>query len=336
MSERSGPRTYYDALLTGHSPALDKVNEGPGPSGRSSARGAHRMLKIEKTIKKDWKKYTSSEQKLATFFLNHLSELPFETAASIAKRIDVSPMTVGRFIKKLGYADLRDIKDNLRASRQDNGWLSLQITKALFDDAPLNAKINALIDVHKIPNSTEWPRIVSLLATADKVNVASFHMGRFLGLGFSTALQSMRANTLFCDGSDGAYIDALMDSGPNSCLMIIDFRRYSRHFRLLAEEATARRIPIIIVTDAYCHWARELTDNVLMIETGAAVSWESLSLAQVLFEMLLSHVARELKGREKRYEAIHELREKFIGFAGTDGASSRGKPRRNGNGKDHS
>jgi len=100
-------------------------------------------LKIEKTIKKDWKNYTSSEQKLATFFLNHLSDVPFETAASIAKRIDVSPMTVGRFIKKLGYTDLRDIKDNLRASTHDNGWLSLQITKALFDDAPLNAKVFA-------------------------------------------------------------------------------------------------------------------------------------------------------------------------------------------------
>ena len=40
------------------------------------------MLRIEKTIKEDWNSYTPSEQKLATCFLNHLNELPFETAAS--------------------------------------------------------------------------------------------------------------------------------------------------------------------------------------------------------------------------------------------------------------
>ena len=31
------------------------------------------MPNLEETIKRDWKSYTASEQKLATFFLNHLS-----------------------------------------------------------------------------------------------------------------------------------------------------------------------------------------------------------------------------------------------------------------------
>jgi DNA-binding MurR/RpiR family transcriptional regulator len=284
------------------------------------------VTKIEKVIKRDWKLYTASEQKLATFFLQHLQDLPFETAASIAKRIAVSPMTVGRFITKLGYADLRAVKDDLRGA-QMNGWLAGQITKSLFEDAPLQAKLQAISDVHSVTQTAQWPRIVSLLASADKVNVASFQLGRFIGLGFASALQTLRPNVHFADGSDGAYIEALIDSTPQSCLVLIDIRRYSRHFRLLAEEAAARKLTTVILTDVYCYWARELTDNVLMIESRFDVSWERIGIVHTVLELLLAGVAKQIKGREKRYEAIHELREKFVGFSDHERArSDDGKP----------
>lgn len=276
------------------------------------------MLAIETVIKRDWKKFTVSEQRLATFFLQHLQELPFETAASIAKRLGVSPMTVGRFLKKLGFGDLRGVKASLRAGAPESGWLSRQITRTLFEDAPLNAKIKALTDAHRIPASAEWPRVVSLLASASKVNIASFQLGRFFGLGFASALQTIRPNVHFDDGSDGGYIDALLDSDARSCIVLIDFRRYSRHFRLLAEEAAARKIATVIVTDIYCHWAREITDNVLMLETGFDSSWERLSIAQSLLELLLVDIAKRTQARAQRYEAIHELRRKFVGFSGPD------------------
>ena len=240
------------------------------------------MLTIESVIKKDWKKFTASEQRLATFFLQHLEQLPFETAASIAKRLAVSPMTVGRFLKKIGFDDLRGVKAALRERVPESGWLSSQITKTLFDDAPLNAKIKALTDAHRVPLTPEWPRIVSLLATASKVNIASFQLGRFLGLGFASALHTIRANVQFSDGGDGAYIDALLDSNPESCIVLLDWQRYSQHFRLLAEEAAARKITTVIITDTYCHWAREITDHVLMLETGFDSSWERLSVAQTI------------------------------------------------------
>jgi DNA-binding MurR/RpiR family transcriptional regulator len=276
------------------------------------------MLTLESVIKKDWKNFTASEQRLATFFLQHLEQLPFETAASIAKRLAVSPMTVGRFLKKIGFDDLRGVKAALRARVPESGWLSSQITKTLFDDAPLNAKIKALTDAHRVPLSAEWPRIVSLLVNASKIDIASFQLGRFLGLGFASALHTIRPNVHFSDGSDGAYIDALLDSDPESCLVLLDWQRYSQHFRLLAEEAAARKITTVIVTDTYCHWAREITGHVLMLETGFDSSWERLSIAQTLLELLLVDVAKRVKGRRQRYEAIHELRKKFVGFSGPE------------------
>ncbi len=269
------------------------------------------MLRIEKTIKDDWKSYTPSEQKLASFFLSRLHDLPFETAASIGKQVAVSPMTVGRFIKKLGYADLRDIKDELRGQGGDGA--RAEASTATFVPAPLKAKIKGLTDVYKIPQTAEWPAIVSLIASAPLVHVASFHVGRFMGLGFATALQNLRPRVYVSDGGDGAYADVLLNPEPGACLILIDFRRYSRHFRLLAEEAAARNIRTVILTDVYCHWARAITPDVLMIETDFGI--RSLSMAQLLFELLLAAIADQLKDADARVEAAHQLRKNFIGFA---------------------
>jgi len=290
----------------------------------SASAGGQEMLKIEKTIKKDWKSYTPSEQKLATYFLNHLHEIPFETAASIGKRVTVSPMTVGRYIKKLGYTDLRDIKDELRANSGDNGWSNNEaVSKMVYAQAPLKAKIQGLVDVYKLPQTADWKRIVSLIATAPLIHVASFQIGRFMGLGFSSFLESLRPRVFFSEGNDGSYSDVLLDPVPGACLILIDFRRYSRHFRQLAEEAAARNIRMVILTDVYCHWARALTENVLMIETEFGI--RSLSMAQVLFELLLSDIANELKGVDARVQSVHDLREKFVGFAGGETQARRKK-----------
>jgi DNA-binding MurR/RpiR family transcriptional regulator len=150
-----------------------------------------------------------------------------------------------------------------------------------------------------------------MIASAKVVRVASFQVGRFLGLGFADFLQGLRPGVYFSDGADGSYADVLLDPEPDTCLILIDFRRYSRHFRLLAEEAAARNIRTVILTDVYCHWARALSDHVLMIETDFGI--RSLSMAQLLFELLLVAVAAQLKGTGERAEQIHQLRETFVG-----------------------
>lgn len=55
-----------------------------------------------------------------------------------------------------------------------------------------------------------------------------------------------------------------------------------------------------------------------MLETGFDSSWERLSIAQSLLELLLVDIAKRAQGRAQRYEAIHELRRKFVGFSGPD------------------
>ncbi|HJU25218.1 MAG TPA: SIS domain-containing protein, partial [Rhodanobacteraceae bacterium] len=181
---------------------------------------------------------------------------------------------------------------------------------------------------------------VRLLASADRVSVASFQLGRFLGVMFATLLQQIRPQVAFVSGVDGAYTDVLIDSTEKSCVVLIDERRYSRHFRILAEEVAARGIPLVILTDAECYWARQLTPHVLMLPIQPGRAWHSFTAFGTLFNLLLGSVIRA-RGSEAVYgriERISAMRHRFIGFSGPSpspelaGAahSRRGRKRRGG------
>ncbi|HET7593456.1 MAG TPA: MurR/RpiR family transcriptional regulator [Rhodanobacteraceae bacterium] len=290
---------------------------------------------LQKKLKSGWEGFTASEQRIAGYLLQNLSGIPFETATSLGQRVGVSAMTVGRFLRKLGYAGVAELKEELRG---DTTWLKLYHSPAPAEgpgarDENLEGEIRALSAIHALARGGEWKAIVRLLASADRVSVASFQLGRFLGLMFATLLQQIRPRVAFASGVDGAYTDVLIDSTENSCVVLIDERRYSRHFRILAEEVAARGIPLVILTDTQCYWARQLTPHVLMLPIQPGRAWHSFTAFGTLFNLLLGAVIRA-RGSDAVYERIERItamRQQFIGFSGpslSSAAPAGEKPKR--------
>ncbi|MFA6229256.1 MAG: MurR/RpiR family transcriptional regulator [Rhodanobacter sp.] len=270
---------------------------------------------IQKKLKSRWETFTTAEQKIAAHLLQNIDGIPFETAASIGKRVGVSAMTVSRFLRNLGYAGLGALKKELRGGAS---WMQLYGTPGAGADASLSeglqSEIRGLTAVHALSHAPEWTSIVDMLVGADRVSVASFHHGRFLGIGFASLLQHVKPRTSFADGLDGAYADVLLDSTKNSCVVLIDFRRYSRHFRLLAEEVAQRGIPLVIITDAQCYWARRLTKNVLMLPIDEHRAWHNFSAANSLFSLLIGAVSNQMDDRFERIGNITQLRQELVGY----------------------
>ncbi|MHB1056704.1 MAG: MurR/RpiR family transcriptional regulator [Rhodanobacter sp.] len=289
---------------------------------------------LQKKLKSRWDSFTTAEQKIASYLLHNISGIPFETAASLGKRVGVSAMTVGRFLRNLGYAGVGDLKEELRG---DAPWMQLYKIAEPSADADyvsesLQAEIRSLNDVYALARAEEWAPIVKMLVSADRVSVASFQHGAFLGQGFAASLQHVRQRVSFESGADGSYTGMLLDSTEKSCVVLIDIRRYSRHFRLLAEEVVERGIPLVVITDTQCYWARQLTPHVLTIPVQTGRAWHSFGTLTSLFSLLINAVIRETGDILGRVGDITELRQKFIGY---DGPSLSGEGRKPGKaGKD--
>jgi DNA-binding MurR/RpiR family transcriptional regulator len=269
---------------------------------------------LRQKLKDRWDTFTASEQKIASYLLHHFREVPFETAASLSKRVGVSPMTVGRFLRNLGYEGVGDLKEELRG----NGtWRDLykdpqQTQQPDALSAHLQTEILALEGVHALVGTKEWKSVVKLLASAQGVSIAGFQHGEFMALGLASLLQQVRPGVRFHSGADGAYIDLLLESTRDSCVVLIDDRRYFKPFRALAEEVMGRSIPLVLLTDTDCYWARELTPHVLMYPAERA--WHSYTAYSSLVSLLVGGVIQECGDVMERLSHITQLREKFVGY----------------------
>ena len=69
---------------------------------------------LDARLRAGWLSFARTEQAIARYLLANTQDIPFETGATIAGGAGVSEASVTRFVRRLGYADLKDMKRGLR------------------------------------------------------------------------------------------------------------------------------------------------------------------------------------------------------------------------------
>lgn len=256
--------------------------------------------------------YTVSERMIAGWLIDNVDRVPFETAASIGARLGVSAMTVGRFLKANGWTGLSALKEELR-DRREQPWLLARPRSA---DARLQAELAAIADVYALAETERWAAAVTLLAAARMVHVVGFQTERGLATAFAEHLSHVREGVFSHDGGAERFPALLADMAPDDVLLMVDIRRYSRHFRVLGEKAVLAHTPLIVVTDPYCPWARDLTPHVLAAEVSLGHFWDMNTALASLLNLLVDAVVRRI-GADKvhaRLARTSALYGDFIGF----------------------
>lgn len=266
---------------------------------------------------------SKAERALAAYMLAELGNLPFETAASLAAKVNVSEPTVGRFCRAIGYTSFKDLKTNLRSDMGDQPWLigdrlrDLQErTKAGEDQLTrgLELEMAALVAVYEMAGTPVWDKVVKRLAHAKSVFVVGFQTERGLAQIFVHQLQYLRDGVQLLDLSSGNFADVLASENTDTTLVIFEARRYSRHAKLLASEAKAAGIPVTLITDPYCDWGHTVADEVFVVPTSINLFWESTAQMASLANLLVNGVFMELgPDVEQRMNKVARLYSKFTG-----------------------
>ncbi len=269
--------------------------------------------KVAQQLRERYDQFTVAERMIAGWLLDNMASIPFETAASIGQRVGVSAMTVSRFLKSLGYSGLAALKDDLRGELGDAPWL-LPPRAGAGPDSRLKAETAAIADVYRLAQTPEWAAIVALLATAPNVYVAGFQSERGLASGFAHQLLYVRPGVHSLDGASGLYAE-MLEASPRDVFVLVDIRRYSRHFRLLAERAVAAGVPVVVVTDPYCPWARDLTPHILAAEVSLGHFWDMDTALASLLNLLADDVMRRI-GTAKVHARLALLSDRYSEFVG--------------------
>ncbi|MGC1495740.1 MAG: MurR/RpiR family transcriptional regulator [Sulfitobacter sp.] len=266
---------------------------------------------------------SKADRAVASYMLAELGSLPFETAASLAAKVGVSEPTVGRFCRAIGYGGFKDLKKNLRNDMGDQPWLigdrlrDLQQRNRAGEDQltrGLELEMAALVAVYETAQKPEWDRVVKRLARVKTVFVVGFQTERGIAQIFAHQLQYIRDKVQLLDLASGNFADLLASDDSDTALVIFEARRYSGNALLLAQEAKSAGIPVTLITDPYCDWGHECTDEVFVVQTSFNLFWNSTAQMASLANLLVNAVFMELGPEvEARMNKVARLYGKFTG-----------------------
>ncbi|MDQ0558994.1 DNA-binding MurR/RpiR family transcriptional regulator [Rhizobium mesoamericanum] len=255
---------------------------------------------------------TPAERRIAKYFSEHLNDLPFETAASVADRLDLSPMTVGRFLRSLGYQGLDSVKVHIRETTAISPTqLQASLTELQTDASagkPLavlvSEQIQALHHIYHLTGQPQWNEAVSMISAAREVFVATH--ARLFGFAahFAQRLTHARDGVHPIDGTASRFAElfARLD-GNGALLIVIDSPRFSKA-RLLARTARRYGYKVILITSQDANWIPEQANLALALPPVRSDGDDNLpplmAMLDCLSEAVITAAGDEASARARR------------------------------------
>ncbi len=264
------------------------------------------IKKFTQRIHDNYSILSKSERALANFLLTNPDCLIVESATSLASKVGVSAMTVSRFIRKIGFKNFSQAKNSIKAQffgpvmaqaggiEQRYQLYGCGVEFEAWEAENLELELAAIRQVHNLRKSEVWHRCVELLVAADAVYLASYQVVSHIGIGFSAQLEFVRPRVRFLDGLGASYGQLFSDPSACKLIVILDTYPYHKQAKSLAQLATENSIDTIIICDEFCHWARDISENVLSVTTNTGLVFRSKAALSILTSLLTNDVIRNL------------------------------------------
>lgn len=269
---------------------------------------------------------TGAGRATAAYMLANLSELPFDTAGTVAEKVGISELTVGRFCRSIGYQHFKDLKADLKADIGDTPWLigdrlrEFQ-ARSREDDAGLGRSLElelaTIVRVHELARTPAMKAVVKRLATVGRVFIAGFQSERGIAATMAHLLQYVRDGVHLVDHSSGTFGEVLMAGTQDAALVLFDARRYSRQASILARRARDTGLPVTLVTDLFCDWGHECASEVFAVPSEINLFWDTNTPMLSLVHLMINGIIAELgPDVEARLGQLSQLYSDFVGHAG--------------------
>jgi len=253
---------------------------------------------------------TPAERRIAKYLMEHLNELPFETAATLAEKLGLSPMTVGRFLRSLGYRQLSDIREHLRERVTASAAASPAESKEPRQ-TPLSGlmmqQIQAVQAVYDLAGQPVWKTALDAINESRNVFIASSAESFGLCRYFYMKLLECRERVHYLQSDGSTYIE-LMDEEPEDTLLIlIDCGGNLPAIQRLAKIAASGGYKTVLITTRFYEWGPESADICLTIPLHQNSSDSMLQLVAMSEFMLQSLTHNNGSHRKQRVKRIGDL-----------------------------
>jgi DNA-binding MurR/RpiR family transcriptional regulator len=233
------------------------------------------------------RRLSRNDERVLAFLREHLDELAFHTAESLAQGTGVSAAAVVRFSRRLGFGSFRELRERARSELQ-GGHVAEPRAAA---QSTLGRKVQRdIASLELLPRMLEKPlaqaarTIASARTTWFLANRETYGMAVYS----HRLMHQVRIDVRLVDPS---FPDPLREIGPDDALVACTFRPYARQTLALVAHARAARARVILVTDGRGHDFIDTADVVLAVPVESPTMLLSFTPAVCVLETLIAQVA---------------------------------------------
>ena len=261
----------------------------PGPKPTESALAA-RLRAVQDDL-------TKSEAVIAQWLVLNEAGLGLETGASIAAKTGVSEITVSRFLRRIGFRGMAELKAEVGSAAANLHVHPTDRYMRLLDGelgTLLKRDADAVLGLGAQIARPEWAEAITAIDTADEVFVTGFQTVRGLAEDFARRLGIVRGSVRFISAHDAGLVEWVASARraqERRALVLVDMVPYAREAEVVVR--TARRLgqQVVVVTDELNTWAQAHTPFVFHASTKVGSFLESTGPLATLLNLATHAVA---------------------------------------------
>lgn len=261
----------------------------------------------------------------------HPAELCFRSLRAAAQAAGVSPPTMSRLARALGFDSYDAFRQPLREAltvAAQSGYVERLDVQRRTGRAGATAQQRAA-DTLQANAASALTRNAPADYAAAAARLLRARRVVFLGLRVSFGLAYhlhyvyglVATNGELADDRGGGLADVLAGLGPQDLLVPLSLAPYTRQTVDIVERAVAAGVPVLALTDAAASPIGRLAEQVLVFDTESPAFFHSLVGAQAVIETLVAEAA--LRAGPKARRRLSEMQQHF-----TDNRAYWERPRR--------
>ncbi len=281
----------YDRRLTFNIFAVNNIMDAEARAQDPSETPlAARLRNVEASL-------TKSEARIAQWLGLNTQTLAAETGASIAAKTGVSEITVSRFLRRIGYKGMAELKAEIGSAAANLHIHAADRYIRLLEGelgTLLRRDADAILGLGAQIARPEWDQAIDSLFKADEVFVTGFQTVRGLAEDFARRLSIVRGSVRFISAHDAGLVEWVPSkrrAHEARALILVDMVPYAREAEVVVRTARALGIEVVVITDELNTWARQHTPYVFHAATKVGAFLESTGPLATLLNLVTHAVA---------------------------------------------
>jgi len=272
---------------------------------------------IRDTLEANLPTMSQRQAQLGRYILDHITEVPFLSAAELAERANVSEPTVIRFSRSLGYTGYQDlrkeaqkfIKAYLGPGDKVRSVLNLTPDRHSIIDKVFDSQVIALEETRNLLSRKAFWEAVEALCNAK--NIFLFGQGGMSALSLDMLdfrLRRYGYYTYTLSQGGRALFENLNLMTADDTLVVITFSQPDEETAIVLNHARSVNAKTVVITDYVEAELTRESDIILFVKRGEVGTSRSYAIPLVIIEALVLSIAAEDESCLEMLDKLHQLR----------------------------